>query len=159
VDSTERDPAAQDQQPSTGLIWLAAGAILIIFVAAALLVQNWPGGGGAGADISLEIVSPESGATVSAPFDLEVESSGVQIAPPEEGVPGAAHYHAFLDVHPFTPGGQVIPQRPDVLHFAGDTVTLDLPPGEHSIIVALGDNDDVRLGNAAVADITITVVE
>jgi len=133
--------------------------MLFIVIAGALLVQNLPGGGGDGITISLRIVSPAGGATVRAPVVLEVESSGIEIAPPEEGIEGAAHYHAFLDVHPFTPGGQRIPEGPDIVHFATSTVSLDLPPGEHSIIVALGGNDDIRLTNAAAADVTITVQE
>lgn len=109
------------------------------------------------ASITLRILSPAGNSTVDSPFTLSVASEGVSIAAPEEGVKGAAHYHAFVDIHPFTPGGQVIPEAPGIHSFASDTIELDLPPGPHRIIVALGDNEHVRLANASVDYVDIEV--
>jgi hypothetical protein len=106
---------------------------------------------------TLEITSPANGATVQSPVVLSVESGGIEIAPPEAGIEGAAHYHAFVDVHPFTPAGEVIPEDEGIYHFDSERLELDLPAGTHSIIVALGDNSDIRLETAPVDAIEIIV--
>ncbi len=144
-------------------MWLLGAALLLAIVfGVSYLVQNLPSmsGGGDGSSISLRIVEPANNATVSSPVTLRVASSGVEIAPPEQGVEGAVHYHAFVDIHPFTPGGQVIPEgEPGIYSFATDELELDLQPGKHTIIVALGDNDNVRLRDAPAVFVDITVTD
>ena len=109
--------------------------------------------------IRLRIVSPTAGAVVESPFTLEVASEGVTIADPAEGEDEAYHYHAFVDVHPFTAVGDVIPEGDGIYHFWGESLELDLPPGDHQVILVLGGNDDVRPAEAPVTDITVTVAE
>ena len=105
----------------------------------------------------VRILSPKDKATVTGPFVLKVESPTYRIADPAEGIAGAAHFHVFVDIHPFTASGQVIPQKEGVYHFFTDTLPLDLQPGEHRIILVLGDNDDVRIPGATVTGISVTV--
>jgi hypothetical protein len=142
-------------------MWLL-GAVLLLAVVfgVSYLVENLPGGSGGGGSISLRIVEPANNATISNPVTLQVASSGVEIAAPEQGVEDAAHYHAFVDIHPFTPGGQVIPEEEaGIYSFATDVLDLDLQPGRHTIIVALGDNDNVRLPDAPAVFVDITVTD
>ena len=123
--------------------------MLALVIGGAYLVQSALSGASGDRRISLRIISPVEGATVSSPVTLKMASSGVEIAPPEDGVEGAAHYHAFVNVHPFTPGGKVIPLNDDhIHHFATATLELKLKPGAYTVIVALGDNDHVRLTDA-----------
>lgn len=103
------------------------------------------------------ILAPKDGATVSGPVILNVESPTFHIANPADGIEGAAHFHAFVDIRPFTASGAVIPQGEGIYHFYSNSVRLDLPPGQHRIIVLLGDNDEVRIPGATVAGLTVTV--
>jgi hypothetical protein len=156
-------------QPPREVIWLlGAVALLAAVFGVGYLVGNVTGlfedGGSISPTIpppiSLRIVEPANNATVSSPVTLQVASSGVEIAAPEQGVEGAVHYSAFVDIHPFTPGGQVVPDdEPGIYSFATEVLELDLQPGKHTIIVALADNDNVRLPAPAPAvfvDITVT---
>ncbi len=142
-------------------MWLLGAVLLLATVlGVGYLVENLPGGSGDGGSISLRIVEPANKATVGNPVTLQVASTGVEIAAPEEGVEGAVHYHAFVDIHPFTPGGQVIPEdEPGIYSFATEEIELDLQPGEHTIIVALGDNDNVRVPDAPAVHVDITVTD
>lgn len=108
-------------------------------------------------DTDVRIVAPQEGDTLDRPFVLKVESPTFRIADPLQEIPDAAHFHAFVDVHPFTPAGQVIPNADGIYHFSDNNLTLDLPPGEHRIIVVLGDNNDVRIPDATVTAITVFV--
>ena len=110
--------------------------------------------------ISLGIVEPANNAIVGNPVTLRLASSGVEIAAPEQNVESAVHYHAFVDVHPFTPGGQVIPEEePGIYSFATEVLELDLQLGEHTIIVVLADNDNVRLPDAPAVFVDIAVTD
>jgi hypothetical protein len=106
--------------------------------------------------VRLRIVSPQANQVVSSPFTLEVESEGVPIAAAGEQADGL-HYHAFVNVHPFTPGGQIIPHEEGVHHFAEGSLELDLPPGLHRIIVVFGDNDHRRPTDAPAAEVFFEV--
>lgn len=140
---------------------LAAGALIVAAATAAGLTLFLATGGSDGTPprprVTLRILSPRDGETVSNPVTIRVTSTGVPIASPSEGIDDAAHYHAFLDVHPFTPVNEVIPDMPGVVHFWTDTVELELEPGEHLLVVALGGNDHRRLENAPVHAINFTV--
>lgn len=143
-------------------MWLLGAVLLLaIVLGVGYLVQNMTStsGDGDGDSISLRIVEPANNATVSSPVTLRVVSSGVKIAAPEQEVEGAVHYHAFVDIHPFTPAGQVIPDEDGIYSFATEVLELDLEPGKHTIIVALGDNDNVRLRDAPAVFVDITVTD
>ena len=156
--------APEPRRLPTELVWLAGAVLLALVVGGAYLAQSalsGDGGGDAGGGdgtIPPRVISPADGTAVSSPVTLNVTSSGIKIAPPEDGVAGAAHYAAFLNVHPFTPGGKVIPSNDDrIHHFATDTLELDLKPGSYLLIVALGDNDNVRLTNAPAVSVDFVV--
>jgi hypothetical protein len=148
-------------QPPREVMWLLGAVLLLAIVfGVGYLVQNLPDGSGDGDSISLRIVEPANNATVGNPVTLQVVSSGVEIAAPEQGIEGAVHYHAFVDIHPFTPGGKVIPEdEPGIYSFATEVLELELQPGEHTIIVALGDNDNVRLSDAPAVFVDIRVTD
>lgn len=135
-------------------IAVAAAAVAVI-----VGVEVLRGDGSQPADVPLRIISPGQDSTVKSPLTLEVASSGFLIAPAEAQIAGAVHYHAFVNIHPFTPEGEVIPHEEGVHHFGGDTLELDLPPGFYTIIVALGDNSHVRLRDAPVSFVDFTVEE
>jgi hypothetical protein len=102
--------------------------------------------------ITVTITSPEEGANVTNPFALSVQSTGVRIAAASEQVPGAAHYHAFLDATPVAEG-EVIPSGSGIFHFTNPLTDMRVVSGEHTIIVVLGNNDHVRLRGAPTAEV------
>jgi hypothetical protein len=155
-------PAAKSTLSRRPAFHAAAALALVIAVATAAALTLLLAAGGSGnpssaPQITLRILSPRNGETVSNPVTIRVTSTGVPIAAPSEGMADAAHYHAFLDIHPFTPVNRVIPDMPGVVHFSTDTIELELEPGEHSLVVALGGNDHVRLEGAPVHAINFTV--
>jgi hypothetical protein len=107
--------------------------------------------------ITLTILSPAEGSTVSNPINLQVQAAGIQIAPASQQVAGAAHYHAFLDNDPVAEG-QVIPSGAGIYHFT-DPVDLRASTGDHKVIVVLGDNSHVRLRGAPTAEVNFTLGE
>lgn len=102
--------------------------------------------------ISLTITSPTEDANVTNPFVLSVQATGIQIAPASERVPGAAHYHAFLDATPVAEV-EVIPTKSGIFHFTDPLTDMLVLPGEHTITVVLGDNDHVRLRGVPTAQV------
>ncbi len=104
--------------------------------------------------ITIQIVEPADGAKVSNPFNLRVQATGIQIAAASEQMPGAAHFHAFLDQDPL-PEGQRIPTATDIYHFT-DSVQVRASPGPHTLTVVLGDNAHVRLRGAPTATVSFT---
>ena len=144
--------------------WVLASATLIGLVAAVVgigLLISLLFDGGNSSDIAssadVRILSPSDGETIKGPVLLTVESPTRLIADPAEGIDGAAHFHAFVDIHPFTPSGEVIPEQEGIYHFYSSSLTLDLPPGSHRIILVLGDNEDVRIPGATVTAVSVTV--
>ena len=104
------------------------------------------------------IVAPPDQAVVHGAFDLLVRSPTYLIADPAKAVPGAAHFAAFVDIRPFTPAGEVIPlDQEGIYHFSSERFRLDLPKGEHRIVVALADNNNVRIADATVTAVTVFV--
>jgi len=107
---------------------------------------------------TLEIKAPLQGETVTSPVTVEVASTHL-IAAPELNVPNAAHYHVFVDKVPFTAGGMTIPMdEAGVYHFTESTLKLDLPPGHHTIVVALGDNAHVRVPESEAHAVAVEII-
>ena len=118
-------------------------------------VATTPGPAGTPGPIALTILAPEAGATVTNPFTLRVQATGIQIAAASAAAPGAAHFDAFLDRDPIAEG-KLIPSGTGIFHFT-DSVELRAPPGQHTIVVALSGNDHVRLKGAPTAEVTVNV--
>ena len=114
-----------------------------------------PGPTGTPGPITLTVLAPEAGATVTNPFTLRVQATGIQIAAASAAVPGAAHFDAFRDGDPVAEG-KLVPSGSGIFHFT-DSVQLRAPPGQHTIVVVLSDNDHVRLKGAPSAEVTVNV--
>ena len=116
---------------------LLAGAAVFVRVAAAQ------------PSVSLKIMSPTDGATVSGPVTLQVEINGGTVKPAEQGDPQAFHYHVLVDVDPATviQAGQPIPTgQANIIHTADLRLALaNLSPGQHTVTVILTRTDHVPL--------------
>lgn len=108
-------------------------------------------------EMSVEIVSPADGDTVTSPVTVAMEATGIEIEPAGEVSDGAGHFHLMVDVGCVTPGEVIPGDTEGYNHFGkGQTETeLELEPGEHTICLQVGDGVHTALD--VTHEITITV--
>lgn len=103
------------------------------------------GGGGGGGDMTVEITSPEDGAEVAAPVELELDSS-VDIGETDTGL---HHFHVHYD-------GDA--ENYDIVYEEGThTAGQDLAPGEHTVQLVLANADHSETD--VTDEVTVTVGE
>jgi len=110
--------------------------------------------------VTVKIVAPRKGATVTGPVVIKLRATGVRIAPATDESAGTAHHHLFVD-HDLNWLSDTIPMgSPGIIHLArGQTefVLDSLAPGVHRVIAVLADWRHIPL-NPLVADtVTFTV--
>lgn len=115
------------------------------------------------------VVNMENGATVSSPVTVVFGLSGKGVAPAGVEKEGTGHHHILLNRMSFGEGPEDewmlevgIPSDENHIHFGGGQTqtVLDLPPGEHTIQLLLGDHNHVPHDPIVVSErITITVTE
>jgi hypothetical protein len=104
-------------------------------------------------------IEPADGATVKSPVTVKFGLKAMGVAPALVDWPDTGHHHLLIDREPISPGS-LIPNDPQALHFSGgQTETqVTLPPGTHTLILQLGDHQDiVHLPAVVSKKITITV--
>ncbi len=86
-------------------------------------------------------ISPSDGATVSNPVTIRFGLKGMGVAPAGTEKDKTGHHHLLIDVAALPPLDEPIPMDDQHRHFGGGQteVTLDLPPGEHTLQLLLGD--------------------
>lgn len=96
-------------------------------------------------DANLYIISPADGQAVHSPFTVQFGLSGMGVAPAGVQQAGTGHHHLLIDVDSLPPLDKPIPSDDRHRHFGGGQteVTLDLPPGEHTLQLLLGGADHV----------------
>ncbi|RVT87094.1 DUF4399 domain-containing protein [Rhodobacteraceae bacterium CCMM004] len=102
--------------------------------------------------VELYFVTPQDGETVSSPVTVRFGLSGMGVAPAGTEKDGTGHHHLLLNRAPFGEGefGEeefvlAVPADDNHIHFGGGQteVTLDLPPGQHTMQLVLGDHGHV----------------
>jgi len=114
------------------------------------------------ADAEAYIQTPVDGDEVSSPFLVRFGLRGMGVAPAGVTVANTGHHHLLIDVDSLPPAAQSLPATDNIRHFgAGQTETeLDLPPGEHTLQLVLGDALHIPHDPPVMSEkITITVVE
>ena len=107
-------------------------------------------------------ISPRDGETVKGPVTVRFGLKGMGVAPAGIKFDGAGHHHLLVDTDPPTDLGAPLPATDKILHYGkGQTeVTLDLPPGRHTLQLVLGDHNHVPHDPPVMSKkITITVVK
>lgn len=142
---------------------LVAAMPLAMVTAGATTAQETPSPEGA----RLYFVGLEDGATVSSPVTVVFGLAGMGVAPAEVERANTGHHHLLINRPAFGEGEfgaeeltLSIPADDNHRHFgAGQTqVTLDLPPGAHSLQLVLGDHGHVPHVPPVMSErITITV--
>jgi hypothetical protein len=89
---------------------------------------------------TVQIISPEEGATVGTDVTVTLQTSGIEIVSITPPVPGTGHHHLYVDVD-LTPLNEMVPQgNPQIIH-QGDGSTErtieGLAPGPHRIIAVV----------------------
>lgn len=140
-------------------------ACLGAMLAGPVLAGDTPSAAGARA----YIVNLEDGARVQGPVTVVFGLSGMGVAPAGTEAEHSGHHHILVNRAPFGDGPDDAEMSEDGIfaddnhkHFGkGQTETvLDLPPGEHSLQLVLGDAFHVPHDPPVVSDrITITVTE
>lgn len=112
-------------------------------------------------------VGLEDGATVTSPVTVVFGLSGMGVAPAEVQRDKTGHHHLLINRPALGEGAfgaeeftLAIPNDDNHRHFGGGQtqVTLELPPGQHSLQLVLGDHGHVPHVPPVVSDrITITV--
>jgi hypothetical protein len=103
----------------------------------------------------------KDGDTVKSPFKIEFGLSGMTIAKAGTDTPGTGHHHLLIDTK--LDGAELsegIPADATHRHFGGGQteVTLELPPGKHTLQLLLGDGNHVPHKPPVMsAPITVTV--
>ncbi len=104
------------------------------------------------------IISPQDGAVVSSPFKVVFGLSGMGVAPAGVDRANTGHHHLLIDAESLPVAGESMGK--DVKHFGGGQTetTLELPAGQHTLQLILGDKNHVPHNPPVVSEkITITV--
>jgi hypothetical protein len=140
-----------------------------LLFAAALAVAGPAFGQGMPSPEGAEVyfVGLEDGDTVTSPLTVHFGLRGMGVAPAMTDMPNTGHHHLLINRAPMGEGPDGaeewlygLPADDNHRHFGGGQteVTLDLPPGQHTLQLVLGDMNHVPHDPpVASAVITITV--
>jgi hypothetical protein len=106
-------------------------------------------------------IQPEAGEEVTSPVHLEFGSENINIEPKGDVHMGAGHHHVGVDTE-CLPAGEIIPEAAPWVHLGDASAAMDmqLPPGEHTLTLQIGDGEHRTLDEPGLCEtITITVVE
>ncbi|WP_224823904.1 DUF4399 domain-containing protein [Cognatishimia sp. MH4019] len=144
---------------------LLTGLITAAALTGAAFAQDTP----APDDAELYFIGLEDGAEVTAPVTVQFGLRGMGVAPAGVEQEMTGHHHIFINRPPLGEGEfgaeefeLGIPSDENHIHFGGGQTetTLDLPPGEHTLQLVLGDHGHVPHNPPVTSDvITITVSE
>ncbi len=109
---------------------------------------------------AVTIASPADGDSVTLPFTLKLEATGVEvIAATGTSEPGKGHHHLMIDGD--APADSApLPPMPVVIHMgngATERVMDSLTPGSHRIIAIFAGGDHVPMTNVKRDTITVIV--
>ena len=118
-------------------------------------------------DASVYFINIENGATVSSPVLIQFGLRGMGVAPAGTvDLENVGHHHLLVNRAPMGQGenanewDETLPNNENHRHFGGGQteVSLELPPGTHTLQMVLADYAHVPFGPDLVTDqITITV--
>jgi hypothetical protein len=110
---------------------------------------------------SAYIIDPADGAQVTSPVTVRFGLKGMGVAPAGLEAPHTGHHHLIIDSE-LPPLEQPVPKDERHIHFGGGQTetTIELPPGQHTLQLLLGDHLHVPHNPPVVSEkITITVTE
>lgn len=143
--------------------WMITGVAACVFAVVNVSVmaegmQSLPAPEGARA----YIISPADGTKVHSPVHVQFGLAGMGIAPAGVEYPNTGHHHLLVNAEQLPPANLPIPADDRHRHFGkGQTETmLELPPGEYTLQLLLGDQRHIPHNPPVVSEkIHITVVK
>lgn len=105
-------------------------------------------------------ITPSDGATLTDPITVRFGLKGMGVAPAGVDKPNTGHHHLLIDTPDLPPLDEPIPADDHHKHFGGGQteVTLDLPPGTHTLQLMLADQNHISFDPPVVSErITVTV--
>lgn len=111
------------------------------------------------AGASVYIVSPSPGETIASPVTVVFGLNGMGVAPAGVEKAKTGHHHLIINA-PLPAADDPIPADDNHRHFGGGQtqVTLDLPAGQHTLQMLLGDHNHIPHNPVVASEqITITV--
>lgn len=141
----------------------AALALSTTFAVAALAGGETP----SNPDAEVFFVNIADGDTLSSPLMIEFGLSGMEVAPAGTETPMTGHHHLLINRPPLGEGeggadelAYGLPADENHVHFGGGQTetTIELPPGEHTLQLVLGDSGHVPHAIPIMSEvITITI--
>jgi hypothetical protein len=108
----------------------------------------------------LYIISPKHGESLSGPVTVMFGLKGMGVAPAGVDKAKTGHHHLLINVDKLPAMDKPLPSDENHRHFGGGQteVTLDLPKGEHTLQLVLGDMNHVPFNPPVISEkITVTV--
>ncbi|GMU44145.1 MAG: DUF4399 domain-containing protein [Xanthomonadales bacterium PRO6] len=120
---------------------LAMLALLLPLFASAGPLPRTPAPTGA----KLYFISPADGAKLKSPLTVRFGLAGMGVAPAGIVQEATGHHHLLVDVETLPPMDLPIPNDARHRHFGGGQteVTIELPPGRHTLQLLLGDANHI----------------
>lgn len=113
-------------------------------------------------DAAVFVTSPDAGATVGSPVELEFEAEGIELAEAGEPAVGEGHVHVLVDqdcpeLGETIPGPDEEAEAEGIFHLGdGSSATeLELDPGEHELCAQLGDGAHRAFGGTDELQLTV----
>jgi Domain of unknown function (DUF4399) len=106
------------------------------------------------------IVSPADGAIVAETFTVIFGLRGMGVAPAGVERPGTGHHHLLIDMGELPALDAPLPASDQLRHFGGGQteISLTLPPGEHTLLLVLGDQLHIPHDPPMISErVTVTV--
>lgn len=117
---------------------------LALFLAAPLLAGPLPRTP-APAGAKVYFISPAADAELSSPVTVRFGLSGMGVAPAGTIKENTGHHHLLVDVETLPAMDLPLPNDANHRHFGGGQteITLELPPGKHTLQLLLGDANHI----------------
>ncbi|AFT70728.1 Rod shape-determining protein RodA [Alloalcanivorax dieselolei B5] len=131
-------------------------AALLVLAPFAAAIERTP----APPEAEVYFITPQDGDTVSGPVTVKFGLKGMGVAPAGVTQDNTGHHHLLVDLKEAVNEDQPLPSNDNVRHFGGGQTetTLDLPPGEHTLQLIMGDARHVPFEPSITSEeITITV--
>lgn len=144
------------KNPGRWAAWIVVPALMLSVAASAEEYRKKAPEGA-----KLYLISPANDATVKSPFTVRFGLSGMGVAPSGVAKEKTGHHHLLIDTDAKDVDmSQPLPANDKIRHFGGgqSEVKLELPPGKHTLLLVLADENHVPFDPPLMSEkITITV--
>lgn len=130
--------------------------IALLLAGPALAADRTPAPPGA----AVYFITPTDGEMLADPVTVRFGLKGMGVAPAGIDKPNTGHHHLLIDAPDLPPLDEPIPADDHHKHFGGGQteVTLDLPPGTHTLQLLLADQNHISFDPPIVSErITVMV--